>query len=277
MSARREARLEPGRVGGVQGATDGGRAPHRRRSHVAGSQLDPQRRLRRGRVAIPGIRLLYDAPATVGRKLDRVAALGAGWLRFDAAWPEIEIERGRYDYSRVDRVLDGAHAPGLRVGSISRFLKNPGRYGAIAHQGRSGDRACAVCIPLAARRDPVLVSTRLSDFPFAAGANRCGGLATYPPTTTRSEHSGAMGADTRRSWSCDGYEECIELKSPTTSPRSRGTYLGERMAGCLRSKNSVSPTLSLSISSMIARNSGGISLRSPSRASASVVKYMTMV
>ena len=54
-------------------------------------------------------------------------------------------------------------------------------------------------------------------------------------------------------------------------------HFGVRIAGCLRSKNSGSPTLSLFISSMVACNSGGTSLRSPSRASASVVKYMTMV
>jgi hypothetical protein len=54
-------------------------------------------------------------------------------------------------------------------------------------------------------------------------------------------------------------------------------HLGEMITGCLRSKNSVSPTLSLFISSIWACSSGGISLRSPSRASASEVKYMTMV
>lgn len=66
-------------------------------------------------VAIPGVRLLYDPPATIDGKLDAVASLGVGWLRFDAAWPEIEAERGRYDFSRVDRVLDGARARSLRV------------------------------------------------------------------------------------------------------------------------------------------------------------------
>ena len=56
-----------------------------------------------------------------------------------------------------------------------------------------------------------------------------------------------------------------------------GDHFGEMIAGCLRSKNSVSPTVSLPISSICACNSGGSSLRSPSRASASEVKYMTMV
>lgn len=52
---------------------------------------------------------------------------------------------------------------------------------------------------------------------------------------------------------------------------------GELRIGCLRSKNSGSPMLRLFISSIWACNSGGSSLRSPSRASASEVKYMTIV
>ena len=72
----------------------------------------------RSGVAIPGVRLLYDPPTTIGGKLDAVAALGVGWLRFDAAWPEIEAGPGRYDFSRVDRVVDGARSRGLRVALV---------------------------------------------------------------------------------------------------------------------------------------------------------------
>lgn len=132
VSARREAHLEPGRTGSVSGkAGDAGRppivsasaspVPSSTRSVIsataspAGTQTRKARRHSGVGVAIPGIRLIYDAPASTDRKLDRVAAMGAGWLRFDAAWPEIEIERGRFDYSRVDRALNGARARGLRV------------------------------------------------------------------------------------------------------------------------------------------------------------------
>jgi hypothetical protein len=66
-------------------------------------------------VAIPAVRLLYDAPATLRGKLDRVAGLGAGWLRFDAAWPEIEYEKGRFDFARVDRAVNEARARDLQV------------------------------------------------------------------------------------------------------------------------------------------------------------------
>src|SRR5689334_19529161 len=132
--APREAHLDPYQAGGVpEGSTDAGRAPvvsapasplpSSTRSVISATE-SPSPRTEAGTtarrssgvgVAIPGIRLLYDTPATLRGKLDRVAALGAGWLRFDAAWPEIEIERGRFDYSRVDRALDGARARGLRV------------------------------------------------------------------------------------------------------------------------------------------------------------------
>ncbi|MDP9794074.1 hypothetical protein J2S43_002586 [Catenuloplanes nepalensis] len=66
----------------------------------------------RAGVAIPGHRLLYGDP---GPDLDRVAALGAGWVRFDAAWSEIEVARGTFDWSRLDRGVDAARARGLSV------------------------------------------------------------------------------------------------------------------------------------------------------------------
>ncbi len=66
-------------------------------------------------VAIPGTRILYEQPATADRALDRVAALGVRWLRFDAAWSEIETAPGAFDWSRVDRVMRGAGDRGLSV------------------------------------------------------------------------------------------------------------------------------------------------------------------
>ena len=64
--------------------------------------------------------------------------------------------------------------------------------------------------------------------------------------------------------------------APAPSARRCGAggtgHVGDCRMGCRRSKYSVSPTLSLSISCMVARISGGTSRRSPSRASASDVK-----
>jgi len=65
-----------------------------------------------------------------------------------------------------------------------------------------------------------------------------------------------------------------EMAAPRRDePPQRGAY----SQGCLRSKNSGSPMLSCCISSICAFSSGGGSLRSPSRASASEVKYIVMV
>jgi hypothetical protein len=66
-------------------------------------------------LAIPGTRILYEDPATADAALDRVAALGVRWLRFDAAWSEIETAPGVFDWSRVDRVMQGAGERGLSV------------------------------------------------------------------------------------------------------------------------------------------------------------------
>src|SRR6266536_5778830 len=77
------------------------------------------------------------------------------------------------------------------------------------------------------------------------------------------------------------------LRSRTTMPRLReeprqfysesSAQRGEYSQGCLRSKNSGTPTLSAAISSIWAFSSGGGSLRSPSRAASSEVKYNAMV
>jgi hypothetical protein len=66
-------------------------------------------------LAVPGTRILYDEPAAAEATLDRVVDLGVRWLRFDAAWSEIEAAPGDYDFSRVDRVLAAARERSLSV------------------------------------------------------------------------------------------------------------------------------------------------------------------
>ena len=70
-----------------------------------------------------------------------------------------------------------------------------------------------------------------------------------------------------------GMRLMLSVQRVDQAPRLRqGNFLdhvGEMITGRLRSKYSGSPTLSLFISSICACNSGGGSLRSPSRASAS--------
>ncbi|GAB7044565.1 MULTISPECIES: cellulase family glycosylhydrolase [Catenuloplanes] len=105
------------------------------------------RRDPRAGVAIPGHRLLYADP---GPDLDRVAALGAGWVRFDAAWSEIEVARGTFDWSRLDRGVDAARARGLDVllilGSTAIWARPPGtawNHGPATAPQRAGFAAFA--------------------------------------------------------------------------------------------------------------------------------------
>jgi hypothetical protein len=77
----------------------------------------------------------------------------------------------------------------------------------------------------------------------------------------------------------------VAMRSPDPPQAQRGCQLprpgksqrGAYSQGCLRSKNSGTPMLSCCISSIWAFSSGGGSLRSPSRAAASEVKYIAMV
>ncbi len=43
----------------------------------------------------------------------RAGELGVKWTRFLAVWPEIEREKGRYDFSSVDEPVDAARAQGI--------------------------------------------------------------------------------------------------------------------------------------------------------------------
>jgi polysaccharide biosynthesis protein PslG len=53
--------------------------------------------------------------ATLEAELAGIAATGARYLRIDVDWSAIEQDRGTYDWSAVDRIVDGARACGLDV------------------------------------------------------------------------------------------------------------------------------------------------------------------
>ena len=44
---------------------------------------------------------------------NRAGELGVKWTRLTAAWPGVEREKGRYDFSSVDEAVDGARANGV--------------------------------------------------------------------------------------------------------------------------------------------------------------------
>ena len=96
---------------------------------------------------------------------------------------------------------------------VSRSVKDCGRYGAIAHQGRNGDRP--ICAPLGGRGGPVLVHL-----------TQRGGRATHPHTTTRSAHSSAA--------SPPGFARVDPPTYPATTPRSTLCRTGRQPPGLTR-------------------------------------------
>lgn len=69
----------------------------------------------RSGVAVPGNWLAWQSEAELAADLDRVVASGGTWLRTDLPWSEISWGPGHMDWTRYDRVIDGARARGLQV------------------------------------------------------------------------------------------------------------------------------------------------------------------
>lgn len=82
----------------------------------------PSPQARMAGVAIPGNHLLWESDAALAKDLDDVVATGATWLRFDVPWSELEPYKGGTDWPRLDRVVNAAHARGLRVVGILTTL-----------------------------------------------------------------------------------------------------------------------------------------------------------
>ena len=61
--------------------------------------------------------------AVVNRSLDTIAAGGFGSIRQVFGWYEIEPQRGQFDWTKYDRIVDAANRRGLRV--IARLEKPP--------------------------------------------------------------------------------------------------------------------------------------------------------
>lgn len=63
----------------------------------------------------PGAGILADQPADLARELDVVVASGAGRLRIDMDWSQLEPAPGRYEWDSLDRVVKAADERGLQV------------------------------------------------------------------------------------------------------------------------------------------------------------------
>ena len=66
--------------------------------------------------------LQYLSPAELAQNLDDYKALGAGWLRFDMAWSDIQSGGpSNYNWTRYDVVVDAANARGLQILAILSY------------------------------------------------------------------------------------------------------------------------------------------------------------
>jgi hypothetical protein len=88
-----------------------------------------------------------EDPATLGKDLDAIGNLGAKWVRVDINWAQIQ-SRGpsSYDWTAIDRVVDGATARGVNVlggivytpgwarpsGTSATYGPDPAQYAAFA-------------------------------------------------------------------------------------------------------------------------------------------------
>jgi len=63
----------------------------------------------------PGAGLRSEDDARLAGDLTAMASVGARWVRLDIDWSVIEAERGRFDWSEHDRVIEAARSADLEV------------------------------------------------------------------------------------------------------------------------------------------------------------------
>ncbi len=85
--------------------------------------------------------LLRGSDRDLARDLDLVADSGAGWVRFDFDWESAEPERGRYDWSLIDRVVDAAHDRDLRILATPAYTPAWARPGSTSNKVPPADPA----------------------------------------------------------------------------------------------------------------------------------------
>ena len=70
----------------------------------------------------PGFSIMYQPLAELRRDLRGMYRVGARRLRIDVSWALVEWERGRFDWSRPDRVIREARAAGLSVLAVIGYV-----------------------------------------------------------------------------------------------------------------------------------------------------------
>lgn len=69
----------------------------------------------------PGGDLLWLSNSDLDRELDLYQSMGMQWVRVDFDWPSIESKKGSFTWTATDRVVQGAHARGLKVLALPTY------------------------------------------------------------------------------------------------------------------------------------------------------------
>lgn len=78
-------------------------------------------------VSVPGPSLAFAPPEDMALDLDRIAALGARWVRFDIPWDHVQHADGAWHWDPYDRAVAAAQDRGLRVLGILGTVASPSR------------------------------------------------------------------------------------------------------------------------------------------------------
>jgi polysaccharide biosynthesis protein PslG len=78
-----------------------------------------------------------DDPAGIARQFDLMAAMHVNWVRLDIPWAWVEPERGSFDWSYPDAVVDQAAAHGMHVLAVLASTPPWARSSAPGHAGIS--------------------------------------------------------------------------------------------------------------------------------------------
>jgi hypothetical protein len=68
-----------------------------------------------------GSAVLGDHDRELERRMAGIAATGAGWVRIDFRWPDLERRRGSFSWGSVDRIVDAAQDHGLAVLAVLAY------------------------------------------------------------------------------------------------------------------------------------------------------------
>lgn len=108
----------------------------------------------------PGGSFVRQDPERVRVDLSRMAESGAGWVRIDVDWSEIESSHGVYDWGPTDRTITAAHDVGLEVIGLISYTPAWARPpGTGPHHPSDDEAAFAAFAGTAAARYSTMVDT----------------------------------------------------------------------------------------------------------------------